>query len=343
MGNHLEISLRNTIGIIIPAYNCEQHIGATLDSILAQTYKEWTVTVVNDGSTDKTEEILAKYAAAHSNIRYTTIRNTGSAHIPRLTAAQLSNEDWLCNIDADDTIEPRFLEKMITRAMETGADVVCPIMLYTTFSGLVFNQIPSQTFDFRRIYTGHEAARLTFQSGAGSLIATNGMLCRKELYTPLLAEMKKSRYVYQDEVDDLLLLLRAKYVVCCKAIYTYYRNEHSVTHTYSVKTYDKLLTEIEYNALIKTHFPERSIQALGDARFLDVILGRRMKYLSEEQYFNLEDRKKINSMFRTAYAHVRRSMVPSRHKLHIFFIGGRHFFNLITRLYYFIGKTKERP
>ena len=85
------------ITVIMPAYNAERLLPATLDSILLQTYKNWHLIVVNDGSTDKTADILDEYSSKYKNIEYITIKNTGSARIPRLKAASLSNSEWICN------------------------------------------------------------------------------------------------------------------------------------------------------------------------------------------------------------------------------------------------------
>ncbi len=51
------------ISVIIPAYNAEQYLAETLDSVLAQTYRHFEVMIVNDGSTDRTLEICHQYAA----------------------------------------------------------------------------------------------------------------------------------------------------------------------------------------------------------------------------------------------------------------------------------------
>lgn len=56
------------ITVIMPAYNAERLLPATLDSILLQTYKNWHLIVVNDGSTDKTADILDEYSSKYKNI-----------------------------------------------------------------------------------------------------------------------------------------------------------------------------------------------------------------------------------------------------------------------------------
>ncbi len=58
------------VSIIIPTYNRAHLIGETLDSVLAQTYTNWECIVVDDGSTDATDELMAKYCAKDARIRY---------------------------------------------------------------------------------------------------------------------------------------------------------------------------------------------------------------------------------------------------------------------------------
>lgn len=296
--------ITDEITIIMPAYNVDSLLSTTLDSILLQTYKNWHLIVVNDGSTDNTVHILDEYSTKYKNIEYITIKNTGSARIPRLKAASLSNSKWICNIDSDDVIESTYLEKLIIRAKETNSDIVSPTMHYTTFEGEVFNQVPDEGFDYNQVLTGKDAAFLTFKQGSGSMIACNGMLCKKELYYELLKDLISSSYVYQDEVDFFKILLKANYVVFSDAKYIYFKNDNSVTHTPRVKTYDKLLTEIEYNHLIKKEYTDNSIIRLGNARFLQTLFARRFKYLKEKSQFNKTQQEEINQMFKTAFNHI---------------------------------------
>lgn len=165
------------ISILMPTYNGEQYLRRTLDCLLQQTFKEWEIIAVDDNSTDNTVGILKEYAQNYPrHIRFATIPHSGSPRIPRLKAATMSNAEWICAIDSDDLVEPNYLQKLFTRAQETNADIVCPIMEYTTTNGTVFQQVPPHSFDFNRIYSGKEGAMLTFYNGAGSLLPQNTTL-----------------------------------------------------------------------------------------------------------------------------------------------------------------------
>ena len=76
------------ISVIIPAYNAEKTIGKCLDSLFVQTYGNFEIIAVNDGSTDGTLDALNRYAASHANMRVIDKRNEGPA-VARNTALDL--------------------------------------------------------------------------------------------------------------------------------------------------------------------------------------------------------------------------------------------------------------
>jgi glycosyltransferase involved in cell wall biosynthesis len=94
------------ITALIPTYNCAQYICETVDSVLAQTYPAHEIIVVDDGSTDRTQEVLAQYKTKIRYIRQVNAgppaaRNTGIAH---------ATGDFIALLDSDDLWVPRKLE-----------------------------------------------------------------------------------------------------------------------------------------------------------------------------------------------------------------------------------------
>lgn len=87
------------VSIIIPAYNAEDFLGETLDSILSQEYDNIEVIVVDDGSTDQTSKLVKGY---QPRVSYYYQNNSGGSAIPRNTGIKHSSGDFLCFFDADD-------------------------------------------------------------------------------------------------------------------------------------------------------------------------------------------------------------------------------------------------
>lgn len=100
------------VSIIIPAYNVGKYIAQTLDSILAQTYKNIEVIVVDDGATDNTKEIIEKYIKNKSFIKLISQKNKGLAGA-RNTGLKHAAGEYICIFDSDDIMLPNKIEKQV--------------------------------------------------------------------------------------------------------------------------------------------------------------------------------------------------------------------------------------
>jgi glycosyltransferase involved in cell wall biosynthesis len=97
------------VSVIIPAYNCERYISTAVDSVVNQTYQNWEIIVVDDGSTDNTKRVLEPYRDV---IQYVYQENQGAA-IARNRACELAKGEFLAFLDADDFFLPEKLAKQI--------------------------------------------------------------------------------------------------------------------------------------------------------------------------------------------------------------------------------------
>lgn len=106
--------VQSLVSVIIPAYNAEQFIAHTLDSVLAQTYAHYEVLVIDDGSQDGTANIVRRYAEKDDRIRLFQQPNSGVAAARNL-GIELSNGEFIAPLDADDIWYPGNLEKQIRK------------------------------------------------------------------------------------------------------------------------------------------------------------------------------------------------------------------------------------
>jgi glycosyltransferase involved in cell wall biosynthesis len=97
------------VSIIVPTFNCARFLGRALNSALAQTYEDHEVIVVDDGSTDETQELVARYGG---KVRYLYQHNRGPASARNLALTNASGE-FVAYLDADDMWYPQKLEKQI--------------------------------------------------------------------------------------------------------------------------------------------------------------------------------------------------------------------------------------
>ena len=112
------------ITVITPAYNAERFIKETLDSVLAQSMENWEMIVIDDGSTDRTREVVAEYAKTDARIRLIENENNMGVARTRNRGLDLFQGKYVAFLDSDDYWESNMLEKMIARAEGTGADIV---------------------------------------------------------------------------------------------------------------------------------------------------------------------------------------------------------------------------
>lgn len=110
------------VSVIVPAYNAEQFISLTLDSLVSQTYSNFEVIVVDDGSQDGTAEIVDDYASRDRRIKLFQQANAGVA-IARNQAIHLSQGQYIAPIDADDIWYPQKLEKQVQCFSQADASV----------------------------------------------------------------------------------------------------------------------------------------------------------------------------------------------------------------------------
>lgn len=111
------------ISVVIPVYNNAKHLPRCLNSLLAQTYKDWEAVCVDDGSNDGSGAILDRYAAADSRIKVIHTPNGGVSAARNLAMGLVSGE-YLLFVDSDDFIHPRTMEICIGEAVLDGSDLV---------------------------------------------------------------------------------------------------------------------------------------------------------------------------------------------------------------------------
>lgn len=97
--------------VIIPAYNAESTIRKTLNSVLNQTFKDFEIVAIDDGSTDSTPTILKDYTSKDSRVHVYTFKNAGVS-VSRQRGINNSNGQFIVFVDSDDTIEPELLSNL---------------------------------------------------------------------------------------------------------------------------------------------------------------------------------------------------------------------------------------
>lgn len=112
------------ISIITPIYNAEKQLPKMLSTVIAQTYVNWELILVNDGSTDSSLAIIEAHAHEDERIRVFTQANAGPS-VARNVGIQHSKGKYLTFIDADDWVEVDWLERLLDAMTNFDVDLVC--------------------------------------------------------------------------------------------------------------------------------------------------------------------------------------------------------------------------
>ena len=128
--NYKRITYKPTVTVLIPSYNMGSTLPAAIDSIINQTYKDWELLVINDGSLDKTREILKPY---NSNYKIRIIHNRENLGLIRTLnkGLKLSRGKYIVRLDADDYSLPNRLERQIPLIEKENIDFLSQTHYYT--------------------------------------------------------------------------------------------------------------------------------------------------------------------------------------------------------------------
>lgn len=123
--------MESLISVIIPVYNTESYIGVCLESLVKQTYTNFEVLMIDDGSTDGSGRICQEYTESDSRFQYYRKEN-GGASSARNLGIEYSRGDYLTFVDSDDWVEEDYLEVLYNAIIDESAGV--SISTYKRFS-----------------------------------------------------------------------------------------------------------------------------------------------------------------------------------------------------------------
>ena len=116
-------SNKPAISVLVPIYNTEKYLREALDSILAQTFQDYEVICINDGSTDKSRDIIQDYI--DKDPRFCAIDKSNSGYGASMNLGiQEANGEYIAILEPDDFLEPDAYERLYTKALEHNVDIV---------------------------------------------------------------------------------------------------------------------------------------------------------------------------------------------------------------------------
>lgn len=257
------------ISVIIPAYNAEQYIRKTIESICNQSYKNLEIIVVDDGSTDETKAVIEELLKEDDRV-YAYFKSNGGVTSARLYGLEKATGDWVAFVDSDDTLSENMYERLMDNAVKYDADIShCGYKM-------IFPDRVDLYYDTRRVVvqTSEEGIRDLIE---GKFIepALWNKLFRKELFNGIMEKMDFSIKNWEDLLMNFYVFQNSKRLVYfdeCLYNYTIRANSAS-TGAVSVKKLSDPLTVLK---IVKTETSNnKQLQSVIDVR----MIGRMLQVL----------------------------------------------------------------
>ena len=290
------------ISVIVPAYNVEKYIKTCLDSLINQTYSNFEIIVVNDGSTDQTEEILRSY---QSNPKFRIYsQENGGLSAARNQGLKLANGELVCFVDSDDSVKSDYLEKLVAPFIE-DVDVDITVCGYQEkFENSVINHVlKSQKI------TGRKATEdLLIKQQDFDVLAWN-KLYRKKLFVSHHIEYPAGQ-IHEDNLTTYKLFFHAqKIVYISDELYVYQRTHSEITkNRYSEeKTLKRLQVKEQMAIEAGQYLQDSKLKLAADVAlllsyfaFLDHAISRQINKSYYDAYL-MKTRKLTSSQFKNPF------------------------------------------
>lgn len=275
--------MRPLITVIVPVYNVEQYLRQCLDSILNQTYQEIEVLLINDGSTDASDEICREYAERDNRIRY-FVKENGGLSDARNYALDRAEGEYVTFVDSDDFLMEQALEKLYATSLLGESDLVVGFFCYfeepyfQLFTKEHFPELPITYVD--SLYALHQMDEMVDVNFLRFSTAW-GKLYKLSLFDGI-------RYPYgkyaEDQFTTWRLYLKAeKIAVSNQVVYAYRHNPNSLSNNFN-------LSHMDYIDALEERIHEtkdiEGIDIVKTYRMYDYVLKRR---LSELKFYGYEE------------------------------------------------------
>lgn len=223
------------ISIIVPVYNVENYLEKCIDSILNQTFKNFELILVDDGSTDRSGEICEK--CKHKDSRIKVIHKySGGASDARNRGIDSSIGRFIGFVDSDDYIHPQMYEILYNNIIKYNADIaMCDYIKYE--SGDFYNY---QNDDNKvEVYSNIDSLNLIFGEKEGHCITPWNKIYNRQLFNNL--RFKVGRICEDKLISHRILYASKKTIFIPNVLYFYRQRKGSVSNSeFSIKNLDSL-------------------------------------------------------------------------------------------------------
>lgn len=295
------VKIKYKVSVCVPVYNMERYLEECIDSLVAQSLKSIELVFVNDGSTDRSLEILDKYAREHSNIVIVNQKNEGLGGA-RNKGIDIASGEYIGFVDADDKVSPYMYEKLLDAAEASKAEIaMCDVKIfpegkkknkwYKPFKGVIdADFLHKNTQPWNKIVKKELLDKINFRfyrkNGDGMFIIL--MLHANSIVS----------------IDDPLYLYRAGH----SSMSTSYKLDNFSISIESCELQIKMLESTRYKESLKDFFEFRMIHILLQAMSVAALLRDRkafLEYKNRLQSTGYRNNKYVKPMLKSEFGSVK--------------------------------------
>ena len=217
------------ISVLMPVYNVEKYIEKTLESVKAQTYTDFEVIMVDDGSTDSSGAICDRWAQEDSRFKVTHTENRGVS-AARNTALSLVTGDYIFCLDSDDLILPETLEELLDNLIKNDADMSCGNIMHVDPDGRPIDEYNERlTIVKDEVLSRDEYMHKLCEVNAGYYCHTTHNVYKKSVFDGI--RFPEGR-IHEDHARIHEIVYNCKKIVTSsKRYYLYVRHSAGITGT----------------------------------------------------------------------------------------------------------------
>ena len=237
-----------TFSVIVPVYKVERYLANCVDSILGQSFSDFELILVDDGSPDHSGALCDRYAAQDSRVRVIHKKNGGSTSA-RKAAAQQAAGDYICCVDGDDWLAPDYLSALAEAAGRCKADMVCCGAVYAGPGEKTAKVVDVKAGSYDRARIEAELFPRLIQTSAAAYFPPSvwAKAIRRELFVPAQMSVPDAVVIAEDRAVVVPCVVRSRSLAALDECLYYYRiNEQSVTRGGKVFPWEGLRASAEH-------------------------------------------------------------------------------------------------
>lgn len=273
--------MNQRVAIIIPVYNSEEYLPKCIESVKSQTYTNWELILVDDGSTDASGKICDQYQSTDKRIKVIHQANGGQT-AARKSGIKEAESELVIFIDSDDWVDDTYLETLMTAYEEADDEnvlIVCDLT-YENEYGVIKKPIIKGCFDISKevlpVYLWHIDRDLSFVNHSLS-----GKIFRTDLVRQKIVLVREEIKYGEDALLLCHILMELNKVIKIgRAGYHYYQNEASVTHTGRLEMITQLKAALEeYEGMLLPYVNKEEIRKQFGYRIQTIMMRCAANYL----------------------------------------------------------------